>query len=131
MSLIEKDVTITIEGRNATLSESVYLYRGDMNIDILFTITDAKFKFNEYSGNILVESTAKYATVNVLKPNGNTFSSGKLAIVDNKVVLTIDQQFIDEVTEIGTHLVQIQLWDTNNGRVTIPPVNFEVLAPIF
>lgn len=131
MSLIEKDVTITIEGRNATLSESVYLYRGDMNIDILFTITDAKFKFNEYSGNILVESTAKYATVNVLKPNGNTFSSGKLAIVDNKVVLTIDQQFIDEVTEIGTHIVQIQLWDTNNGRVTIPPVNFEVLAPIF
>ena len=131
MSLIEKEVTMTIEGSTATLSESIYLYRGDRNVDILFTIADAKFKFNEYSGNILVESTAKYATVNVLKPNGTTFSSEKLAIIDNKVVLTINQQFIDEVTEVGTHLVQIQLWDTDNGRVTLPPVNFEVLEPIF
>lgn len=131
MSLIEKEVTMTIEGRTASLSESIYLYRGDRNVDILFTITDAKFKFNEYSGNILVESTAKYATVNVLKPNGTTFSSERLAIIDNKVVLTINQQFIDEVTEVGTHLVQIQLWDTDNGRVTLPPVNFEVLEPIF
>lgn len=131
MSLIEKEVTMTIEGRTASLSESIYLYRGDRNVDILFTITDAKFKFNEYSGNILVESTAKYATVNVLKPNGTTFSSEKLAIIDNKVVLTINQQFIDEVTEVGTHLVQIQLWDTDNGRVTLPPINFEVLEPIF
>ena len=131
MSLIEKEVTMTIEGRNASLSENIYLYQGDKNIDILFTITDAKFKFNEYSGNILVESTAKYATVKVLKPNGDTFTSDKLSISDNKVILTINQQFIDEITEIGTHLVQIQLWDTENGRVTLPPVNFEVLEPIF
>lgn len=131
MSLIEKEVTMTIEGRTASLSESIYLYKGDRNVDILFTITDAKFKFNEYSGNILVESTAKYATVNVLKPNGTTFSSEKLAIIDNKVVLTIKQDFIDEITEVGTHLVQIQLWDTDNGRVTLPPINFEVLEPIF
>lgn len=131
MSLIEKEVIMTIEGSTASLSESIYLYRGDRNVDILFTITDAKFKFNEYSGNILVESTAKYATVNVLKPNGTTFSSERLAIIDNKVVLTINQQFIDEVTEVGTHLVQIQLWDTDNGRVTLPPINFEVLEPIF
>lgn len=131
MSLIEKEVTVTIDGRNASLSESIYLYQGDKNIDILFTITDAKFKFNEYSGNILVESTAKYATVKVLKPNGDTFTSNKLAITDNKVILTIDQMFIDEITEIGTHIVQIQLWDTDNGRVTIPPIQFEVLTPIF
>lgn len=131
MSLIEKEVTVTIDGRNASLSESIYLYQGDKNIDILFTITDAKFKFNEYSGNILVESTAKYATVKVLKPNGDTFTSNKLVITDNKVVLTIDQMFIDEITEIGTHIVQIQLWDTDNGRVTIPPIQFEVLTPIF
>lgn len=131
MSLIEKEVTVTIDGRNASLSESIYLYQGDKNIDIVFTITDAKFKFNEYSGNILVESTAKYATVKVLKPNGDTFTSNKLAITDNKVILTIDQMFIDEITEIGTHIVQIQLWDTDNGRVTIPPIQFEVLTPIF
>ena len=41
------------------------------------------------------------------------------------------EMFIDEITEIGTHIVQIQLWDTDNGRVTIPPIQFEVLTPIF
>lgn len=131
MSLIQKEVIMTIEGKTASLSESIYLYQGDRNIDILFTITDAKFKFNENNGNILVESSAKNATVKVLKPNGTTFESNKLSIVDNKVVLEITQDFIDEITEIGTHLVQIQLWDSSNGRVTLPPVNFEVLAPIF
>ena len=131
MSLIQKEVIMTIEGKTASLSESIYLYQGDRNIDILFTITDAKFKFNENNGNILVESSAKSATVKVLKPNGMTFESNKLSIADNKVVLEITQDFIDEITEIGTHLVQIQLWDDGNGRVTLPPVNFEVLAPIF
>ena len=129
--LIQKNVTVTIDGRVASLSEDIYMYKNDRNIDIIFTIVDAKYKFNAYSGNILVESTARYATVKVLKPNGDTFTSNKLVITDNKVVLTIDQMFIDEITEIGTHIVQIQLWDTDNGRVTIPPIQFEVLTPIF
>ena len=78
------------------MSESIYLYQGYRNIDILFTIID-----------------------------------DKLSIVEHKVILEIHQDFIDEITDIGTHLVQIKLWDNGNGRVTLPPVNFEVLAPIF
>lgn len=31
-----------------------------------FTIADVKYKFNEYSGNILVESNASYAVIKVL-----------------------------------------------------------------
>ena len=129
--LIKKDITVTIEGRNATLSEPIYLYKNDRNIDIVFTISDAKYKFNEYSGNILVESTARYATVKVLKPNGEKFTSNKLPIVDNQVILAITQDFVDQIDEIGEHRVQIQLWDSDGGRITIPPVSFEVLAPIF
>ncbi|MBQ2408057.1 MAG: hypothetical protein II309_01375 [Bacilli bacterium] len=129
--LIQKEVTVTIDGRYATLSEDIYLYKNDRNIDIIFTIVDSKYKFNAYSGNILVESTAKYATVKVLKPNGSRFTSNRLLIVDNKVVLTITQDFIDQIEEIGKHTVQIQLWDEEQGRVTLPPVTFTVLEPIF
>ena len=118
--LIQKDVTVTVDGRYATLSEDIFLYKNDRNIDIVFTIVDAKYKFNAYSGNILVESTAKYATVKVLKPNG-----------DNKVILTITQDFIDQIDEVGIHTVQIQLWDADAGRVTLPPISFTVLEPIF
>lgn len=129
--LIQKDVTVTVDGRYATLSEDIFLYKNDRNIDIVFTIVDAKYKFNAYSGNILVESTAKYATVKVLKPNGTRFTSGKLLIADNKVILTITQDFIDQIDEVGIHTVQIQLWDEQAGRVTLPPISFTVLEPIF
>ena len=44
------------------------------------------------------------------------------------------EEVADEATEIGKYKLQIQLWsiDANNqGRVTIPPIEFEVLEPIF
>ena len=133
-SLIRKDLTITIDGNKASLDEPLYMYQGDRNIDIYFTIIDSKFRFSETNSNILADSTAKYSTIKVLKPNGEKIKTDKKAIEDNKIVFTINQEFADEATEIGKYKLQIQLWsiDANNqGRVTIPPIEFEVLEPIF
>ena len=133
-SLIRKDLTITIDGNKASVDEPLYMYQGDRNIDIYFTIIDSKFRFSETNSNILVDSTAKYSTIKVLKPNGEKIKTNKKAIEDNKIVFTINQEFADEATEIGKYKLQIQLWsiDANNqGRVTIPPIEFEVLEPIF
>ena len=133
-SLIRKDLTITIDGNKASVDEPLYMYQGDRNIDIYFTIIDSKFRFSETNSNILVDSTAKYSTIKVLKPNGEKIKTDKKAIEDNKIVFTINQEFADEATEIGKYKLQIQLWsiDANNqGRVTIPPIEFEVLEPIF
>ena len=133
-SLIRKDLTITIDGNKASVDEPLYMYQGDKNIDIYFTIIDSKFKFSETNSNILVDSTAKYSTIKVLKPNGEKIRTDKKAIEDNKIIFTINQEFADEATEIGKYKLQIQLWsiDANNqGRITIPPIEFEVLEPIF
>ena len=133
-SLIRKDLTITIDGNKASVDEPLYMYQGDRNIDIYFTIIDSKFRFSETNSNILADSTAKYSTIKVLKPNGEKIKTDKKAIEDNKIVFTINQEFADEATEIGKYKLQIQLWsiDANNqGRVTIPPIEFEVLEPIF
>lgn len=129
--LIQKDITMTINENKASLNEQIFLYQNDRNIDIIFTIEDMRIKFNENSGNILVESTAKFATIKVLKPNNMKFTSTKLPIKDNKVILTITEDFIDQIEEIGVHTMQIQLWDSANGRVTLPPIKFTVLNPIF
>ena len=133
-SLIRKNLTITIDGNKASVDEPLYMYQGDKNIDIYFTIIDSKFKFSETNSNILVDSTAKYSTIKVLKPNGEKIKTDKKAIEDNKIVFTINQEFADEATEIGKYKLQIQLWSINadnQGRVTIPPIEFEVLEPIF
>ena len=133
-SLIRKDLTITIDGNKASVDEPLYMYQGDRNIDIYFTIIDSKFKFSETNSNILVDSTAKYSTIKVLKPNGEKIKTNKKEIEDNQIVFTINQEFADEAVEIGIYKLQIQLWSidaTNQGRVTIPPIEFEVLEPIF
>ena len=133
-SLIRKNLTITIDGNKASVDEPLYMYQGDKNIDIYFTIIDSKFKFSETNSNILVDSTAKYSTIKVLKPNGEKIKTDKKVIEDNKIVFTINQEFADEAVEIGKYKLQIQLWSINadnQGRVTIPPIEFEVLEPIF
>lgn len=133
-SLIKKDLTITIDGSRASVDEPLYMYQGDRNIDIYFTIVDSKFKFTETVSNILIDSTAKYSSIKVLKPNGEKIMTDKKLIEDSKIIFTINQEFADEATEIGKYKLQIQLWSadaTNQGRVTIPPIEFEVLEPIF
>ena len=133
-SLIRKDLTITIDGNKASVDEPLYMYQGDRNIDIYFTIIDSKFRFSEPNSNILVDSTAKHYTIKVLKPNGAKIKTNQKALDDNKIVFTINQEFADEATEIGKYKLQIQLWSINadnQGRVTIPPIEFEVLEPIF
>ena len=133
-SLIRKNLTITIDGNKASVDEPLYMYQGDRNIDIYFTIIDSKFRFSETNSNILVDSTAKYSTIKVLKPNGEKIKTNKKEIEDNQIVFTINQEFADEAVEIGKYKLQIQLWSINadnQGRVTIPPIEFEVLEPIF
>lgn len=132
MALIKRPLIITILEDSASLNEKMYFYESDRNIDFEFTIVDHKFKFNEYSGNMLVESTVKYAIIKVLKPNGQKFMTNIINVIDDKIVLPITADFADECTEVGMYKMQISLLDVDNvGKITIPPVQFEVLAPIF
>lgn len=136
-SLIRKYLTITIDGNKASIDEPLYIYQGDRNIDIYFTIVDSKFKFMDFdNANILVDSSAQYSTIKILKPNGEKVITEKQPIdtTNKQVIFTINQEFADAVDEIGVCKLQIQLWSvdgSNQGRVTIPYIEFEVLEPIF
>ncbi len=129
--------TITIDGNKATLNEPLYIYQGDRYIDVYFTIVDNKFKFlSPDSANVLIDSSAQYSTIKILKPNGEKIITEKQEIdkVNNQVIFTINKEFADAVDEIGVCKLQIQLWSEvsdNQGRVTIPYIEFEVLEPIF
>ena len=45
--MISKDCTITIDKGNASVDEDVYLYKNDMNIQILFTIVNNKYRYTK------------------------------------------------------------------------------------
>lgn len=127
MSLIKKEVTVTINNDKASLDEEIYLYQNDRNIDIYITIKDVKYSFED----VLTRSSASFSRIKVLKPNGDKFITDKLPITDNKILLTITKAFTDQIEEIGVHKFQIQLFDSQQGRLTVPPLHFTVLAPLF
>lgn len=132
---IKRDLHITVKDNISVLNESLYLFQNDRNIDLYFTISNVKFDFlmvTQSSENMVEVTNAKYSTIRVLKPNGTKIiSDSKLPIEDNKVMFTITEDFIDNLDEIGKYKLQISLYDDQNGKITIPHIEFDVLQPIF
>lgn len=133
---IVKDLTITVNGSNSKLSKDVYLYLGDGATTLLITVieNDSVFgTFKTVGSNIVTENATKYANVCVLKANNELVYSDKCPIVNGKIKFEIKKEFIDEIAEKGTHLLQIHLYDgegENANRLTIPPVSLTILQPI-
>lgn len=149
---ITKNIVVTINGTTVQLDEPLYLYQRDKNIDVYFLIRNFKYDFakgTQEEVNVVEKTNASYATIRVLKPeiyatkigedgkplgeDGRKFVSDEpIPVVDGKVLFTVTETFIDEVEEIGNYQLQISLWDENQGgKITIPPIPFEVLKPIF
>ena len=131
---IKRDLHITVKDNISILNESLYLFQNDRNIDLYFTIHDVKFDFltaTQSSENTVEETNAKYSTIRILKPNNTKIISDKFPIEDNKVMFTITEDFIDNLDEVGKYKLQISLYDDQDGKITIPHIEFEVLEPIF
>lgn len=133
---IFKDITITVKENTATLSDNIYLYLGDGGITLLITLIQNNCKFGNFksgNSNIIEEAEAKWASVCVEKPNGDVIVSDKCEIWDDKLRFEVTKEFVDEVSEAGTHKLQIHLYDSeykNGNRYTIPPVEVNVLEPL-
>ena len=136
--LIQKHVKITIDNNIATLDEDLYFYRNDRNINVLFEIYNFNFEFlngtEENENNVTHPS---YGTARVIKPNGQQIIIPKCPIENGLVHFYIDSEFINDIDEIGIYQIQLTLYGKNafneeeESRVTIPPITFEVIEPIF
>ena len=139
-NFIQREVTITVTGKTASLSDPIYLYPRDRYIDIFFIIKDAGYQFN-ITGTSNYGDNASFARVKYIRKDRTSdgvVSPEKIEVIDGKVKLAINDDFMCKVVngqheEIspGEYLLQILLYDNNGGRVTIPPVEFEILEPIF
>ena len=121
--MITKNVNIKITDDRAVLSEKIIMYQNDKGIDIYFTISGFNYKFNK--DNL----TGVAVDGRLAKPSGEIITVKNMSISGtNKIKFTIDDTMTDELTEIGTHKLQISLYDdaTKTNRVTMPPITFEV-----
>ena len=135
------DRTITIKNDQATLDRPIYLYIEDGDITCLFTIEEKKkkaatfgSKTNDYS--LPINEDTSYGQVRVYKPVPGSDATSRLVfteraeIINDKLQVTFSSKYIDEFSEAGVHKLQIHLYDNEENRLTIPPVDLHVLMPI-
>lgn len=132
MIIIER--TITVKNDKATLDSPIYLHVGDGDITCLFTINEMKkvatFGSIGTQHNIVEDNNIDYGRVRVYKPDETLAYTERAEIVDGKLQAILSSEWMDKVTESGTHLLQIHLYDNETeekNRLTIPPVELHVL----
>ena len=122
--MIYTSVNVKINSNGtATSSNKVVLYRGDREVEIQMSLTG-----NPY---IIKEST--FAQLIIRRDNATPIITGIAPLKDSKVILTITEENIDELTEVGSYAYQIRLYDDDmSARITLPPVEngLEVREPI-
>ena len=129
--------TITVNNDKSILDNPLYLYVGDGDITYLFTIKEKKkvASFGELgSSNSLLNEISGYGEVRIYKPDGSepVFTT-RAEIVDDKLQAVFSAEHIDQLTEAGTHQLQIHLYDDDDSvknRFTIPPIELNVLFPV-
>lgn len=132
MIIIER--TITVKNDKATLDSPIYLHVGDGDITCLFTINEMKkvatFGSIGTQYNIVENNDIDYGRIRVYKPDETLAYTERAEIVDGKLQAILSSEWMDKVTESGTHLLQIHLYDSETeekNRLTIPPVELHVL----
>ena len=125
MSII-RDLEIKISNGKAELSEDVYVYQKDRGVELRLKLNMIKTNYRSAVKSTLFDVDNIYSAATILKPNGDIISRKKSVVVDNTIIFTIDKEFTDEVDEIGTYKVQFHLFDDDDNRITIPPIEFEV-----
>lgn len=99
--------------KDEVISDSkVILYRGDKNVDIEFTLKSVDY--------VLTESA--FAQLILTRPYATSVFSEIFKIGDNKVIVRITGDMIDELNEKESYAIQIRLFDSERvARVTLPP----------
>lgn len=120
---IKKDITVTVENKKSIMSDSVWIYQEDKNIDIYFTIIDTRFEFSTI--------TPQKYNFTIRKPDGDLLPITEITpLIDNKVKFTITEQMAYEFDKVGMYDILIHLYDDLDSRISIPEITFEVKQPL-
>lgn len=122
--MIYTDCTITVKDNKSSIDNTIYLYRGDKEVQIYFTIQNNRYKYANGSSENLIESTdASYGQLVIKRPNATPIFTAITPKTNRRLLLTITADMIDEIQELGAYDFQIRLFDENKqSRITIPPV---------
>jgi len=120
--------TVKVNNNKSSMDKDIYIYRGNRNIEIHFTLIDPQFKFKD--ANMVERLSPSHAYVTLLNPQNIQIGTGKTEVVDGIIKTIIPSAMIDKKTECGDYVIVIDLYDEDgDALLTIPPIEkqFHVL----
>ena len=113
--MIYIDRIITILNNQATIEQPIVLYKGDKNVQLLFTLKDNYLKYKSMEN--------AYGQLIIKRPTANAIFSEVARLSSSKVTFIVTQEMIDELSEVGSYEFQIRLFSQDkSSRATLPPV---------
>ena len=131
--MIYTERKVSIKNDTATIDSPIILFRGDREVDIMFTIVDSKFKFESNKGNVIDKTQAAFGQLAVDLPDGTDLFTEIVECENGVVVFSITGEMIDEIHEVGFYSFHIRLYnDDKTSRITLPPVmeGIEIREPL-
>lgn len=120
--MIKYNYEISVNDNKARLNKDIFLFRGNRNIHYYFSIKGARFTFSKTNEDLIESSNAIYAAVTVIKPNGVEVANAIAPVEDGVIHLKVTEDLIDEEVEVGDFDLVFDLFDDNEGAVTIPKI---------
>ena len=123
---ITKDLEIKINGDTAAFTEKFYIYQNDRGIELNIKVSMPKLQISKRNVSLLAELEGASGGAIILKPNGDVIGQNNIVIADEVIKFTINHELTDDLDEVGIYKLQFHLYDSEDNRITIPPVEFEV-----
>lgn len=122
--MVTTEITATLKDDTIRLSRKLYLFKNDGDVNFIIELQGIVYKFdngNDYCASAIIR-----------KPSGQLIKMGSLQMEENKVHLRFDKTHIDEMSEVGEHLVQLSLHSdlSKTDRLTLPIFSIYVQKPL-
>ena len=122
--MIKRKIKMNIDNDEANFEGKIVLYKNDGDVSLHIEMVNLDYSFGNKKG-----LRSSYIDAVILKPNKEAILLENLKVMnENTIVMEIDNEMINEDTEVGEYLVQFRIYDSPKkaNRVSLPIVTFEI-----
>ena len=125
---ITKKLIVTLEDDVATPSERIFIYKGDVGVDIIIELENFNYKIDSISEKNMINRIEAYFKT----PQGiiKQYNDEVDVINGDRIKFSFSKNVINDMQIIGQYELQFHLFDKENNRITIPSYYFYVKEPL-
>ena len=125
---ITKKLVVTLKDDIATPSERIFIYKGDVGVDIIIELENFNYKIDSISEKNMINRIEAYFKT----PQGivRQYNDEVDVINGDRIKFSFSKNVINDMQIIGQYELQFHLFDKENNRITIPSYYFYVKEPL-